>query len=335
MRIAYILYPEAVVLNKANGIRNQALKWATILEANTNAKVDLISTWDSVNWDIYDIIHIFGGDQWLGFISDLRRFNSNVVFSPILDSITPLWQNKLLALLGVKGYHHAQNIYKHYVSQFKSIFVRSLYEGKYFSYCYGISDEKLKLVPISHEIPIQYQNSSLEERENFCLHISTLYQGRKNVLRLIEAAKKFHFELVLCGSIGGEGQGDKIYKAIENCKFIKYLGFISDEELISMYQRTKVFALPSINEGVGIVALNAGVCGANVVITKNGGPREYFHGLAYEVNPYSIDSIGRSVIKAMNDRTSQPKLREHLLSNFSEEAIANKLYNAYQEIVRT
>ena len=42
---------------------------------------------------------------------------------------------------------------------------------------------------------------------------------------------------------------------------IEILGFVSDDELISLYNRAKVFALPSINEGVGLVALEAAVHG--------------------------------------------------------------------------
>ena len=60
MRIAYVLYPEAIVINKSNGIRNQAIKWAECLSDFDD--VDFISPWDSIDWAQYDVIHFFGGD---------------------------------------------------------------------------------------------------------------------------------------------------------------------------------------------------------------------------------------------------------------------------------
>lgn len=328
MRIAYVIYPESIVLNRANGIRNQAIKWANCLRQYAN--VDLISSWDPITWKCYDVIHFFGGDQWLGFIPDLKRINPNIVFSPILDSIEPKWKIRILANLGFKGYHHPQNTYKEYVNNFKALFVRSLYEAEYFLSCYRVARERIKLVPIAYEIsPLESES----EKEHFCLHISSLYQPRKNVIRLIEAAKKYHFELLLGGSLGSQSQSEKLYNAIGDNKNIRILGYLSQDEMCELYRKAKVFALPSINEGVGIVALNAGVAGANVVITKVGGPHEYFNGLAYEIDPYSIDDIGLSIVKAMSDNDMQPGLKEHLIKNYSEQVIAHKLYEAYRSLV--
>ena len=46
MKIAYLLYPGAVVSNKSNGIRSQAKTWADELKARGN-RVDLMNEWVS------------------------------------------------------------------------------------------------------------------------------------------------------------------------------------------------------------------------------------------------------------------------------------------------
>ena len=54
---------------------------------------------------------------------------------------------------------------------------------------------------------------------------------------------------------------------------IKILGFISEEKKMELYSKAKVFALPSICEGVGIVAVDAAYCGCDIVITNDGCPK--------------------------------------------------------------
>lgn len=327
MRIAYVLYPEAIVINKSNGIRNQALKWAETLVGH--ADVDLISPWDSIDWNQYDAIHFFGGTQWMGFVPDLRQRNDNVVFSPILDSIDSKMKLRLFANLGFKGYHHPFNVYKQYLHSFKKILVRSEYEADYIRTCFGVKQNKISLVPISYE----YSNrlDAYADQQNFCLHVSAIYQERKNVKRLIDASKKYKFPLVLAGNSGNEQQRGELLNRIGSTPWIEIKGFVSDEELDELYRRAKVFALPSINEGVGIVALNAAVAGCNVVLTNVGGPKEYFGGYAHLVDPYNTDSIGKAVMAAMAT-PSDDKLRQHIMSNYSKKAVGQKLYDFYKSI---
>ncbi len=53
---------------------------------------------------------------------------------------------------------------------------------------------------------------------------------------------------------------------------IRYVACPSQEELIALYQNASVFALPSDEEGLGIVILEAMACGIPVVSTRSGGP---------------------------------------------------------------
>lgn len=328
MRIAYVLYPEAIVINKSNGIRNQALQWVdTLVEY---ADVDLISPWASIEWNQYDVVHFFGGTQWLGFVPAFRRINDNVVFSPILDSIDSKMKLRLLANLGFKGYHHPFNVYKQYLHSFKKILVRSEYEADYMKSCFGIKPCNISLIPISYEIDDNVADKNMD-RQNFCLHVSAIYQERKNVKRLIDASKKYKFPLVLAGNPGNEQQRGELLDRIGSTPWIEIKGFVSDEELNELYRKAKVFALPSINEGVGIVALNAAVAGCQVVLTNIGGPKEYFGGYARLVDPYSVDDIGKAIMEAMVS-PSDDKLRQHIMSNYSKKAVGQKLYDFYKSI---
>ena len=126
----------------------------------------------------------------------------------------------------------------------------------------------------------------------------------------------------------------RLKQLIGNSDNIEIRGFVSENDLISLYNKAKVFALPSINEGVGLVALEAAVHGCNIIITQLGGPKEYYKdNLAYIVNPYSIDEIGKSIVDAMNNNTQQPQLRNHIIKNYSIDSCVDLLINSYQKVL--
>ena len=100
---------------------------------------------------------------------------------------------------------------------------------------------------------------------------------------------------------------------------------MSDSELEAWYKRAKVFALPSTNEGVGMVALEAAGYGCEIVLTNLGAPKEYFDGMARLVNPYSIDDIGYAMRTSLAEGFSQPKLLRFVATHYSLESCSNLL----------
>jgi len=73
---------------------------------------------------------------------------------------------------------------------------------------------------------------------------------------------------------------------------VRFLGYHTGDELVSLFKLADVVCLPSRNEPFGIVALEAWSAGKPVVITQNGGPSEYVqhetNGLKIEPSPNSI-----------------------------------------------
>ena len=328
MKLAYLIYPEAVVLGESNGIRSQALSWATALR-DRGWTIDLIDTWGTYRWSEYDVIHVFGGYHDLSWISQLRARNEKVVFSPIWDSNMTIARLKFYRKLNFPVLHHSLIDYSHVLKSFKAVFVRSEFEKERIAKGLGVDVGRIIKVPLGFKMDAGYYNP---RRKDICFHVSTLYQPRKNVVRLIQAARKYHFKLVLAGTHGTEEEFGPIRRAIDGAENITVLGFLPEQELLDYYRCAKVFALPSVAEGVGLVALDAGVMGANVVITKAGGPGEYYKGMAYLVDPYSIDDIGTKICKAMRDEWTQPHLRDFLISEYSESRTACRLMSAYESL---
>ena len=159
-----------------------------------------------------------------------------------------------------------------------------------------MDDDHIDVVPLSYRL----WGGQQTPKEKFCFHISRFTDGRKNVMRLMEAAVKYKFQLVVAGSRGSAAGFAPFKEMADRHDNITILGYLTEEELQGYYSRAKVFALPSICEGVGLVALEAAMHHCDIVLTNLGAPKEYYGGHAHLVDPYSVDEIGRAVTEALN-----------------------------------
>lgn len=333
MKIAYIMYPGACYMGAGDGSKMQAEIWAKELEKKGH-QVDRINPWGHYNWKSYDVIHVFGFGLWnYDMMHWGSGINPNFVFSPIIDTNTPMWKYRLATHFGCSNLRLFSQNYalRKLKPDIKLFFARTKYEAEYLRHGYGIEEKKIAIVPLSYRET--HYDASIK-KEPFCLFVGTMTQPRKNVPRLIEAAKKYDFPLKLVGNTGNEESETRLRSLIGNATNIEILGFVSDEELNDLYNRAKVFALPSINEGVGLVALEAAICGCNIVITNIGGPKEYYEeGSAEFVNPYDTDDIGKAVIRALNNDNVQPQLRDTLIRKYNASLCVDKLIECYHNLM--
>lgn len=335
MNIAFVMYPGACFMGKGDGTKMQAVIWKEALEKKGHT-VTCLTPWEGYDWKSFDIIHVFGFGLWnYDFIHWGSKINPNFVFSPIIDTNTPMFAYKLATYLGCRKLRlFTQNYMLRLLrSDIKMFYARTNYEAKYLREGYGIDENKISLVPLSFRMN-QYNPNV--EREPFCLFAGTMTQERKNVANLIRAAVKYGFKLVLVGNTGNEKSFFKLKQLIGNSSNIEVKGFVSEEELLALYNKAKVFALPSLNEGVGLVALEAAVHGCNIVITNNGGPKEYYvNGLANLVDPYNVDDIGLNIMQSLENNNQQPALRNHILNNYSIDSCVDKLIDSYYKVLHS
>lgn len=333
MNIAYIMYPGACYMGSGDGSKMQAEIWIKALERKGH-HVERINPWGHYDWKRFDIIHVFGFGLWnYDIIHWGSRLNPNFVFSPIIDTNTPIWKYRLATHFGCEKLRLFSQNYslRKIKDDIKLFFARSEHEASYLREGYNISNNKIAIVPLSYR---ETNFNPQIKKEPFCLFVGTMTQPRKNVPRLIEAAKKYGFQLKLAGNTGNKESEKQLKLLIGDVQNIEILGFVSDEELTSLYNRAKVFALPSINEGVGLVAIEAAMHGCNIVITDLGGPKEYYpSGMAHLVNPYDIDNIGKAIMKAMDDNMSQPKLRDHIKNEYNVSSCTDLLIDYYKKLL--
>lgn len=324
MKIA--IYKPTVSISPVCGVKVQGKMWRDGLVA-LGHQVDLVNIWDDYDWDSYDwlIMMGFGGnfrDSSWAFSKLVKR----IAIAPIIDPdcghakykfFTKYWGDQ--KHLGLSSRFHDLYLNKDF---YKLWLVRSDFEASYVTKCLEIEESKIELVPLQYRVP---SCDKMPKKEDFCFHASRLGASNKNVPRLVEAAIKYKFNLVLAGLLASEEEKQWLHNLIDDHKNIQYVGEVSDEELLEYYRRCKVFALPSLTEGVGMVALEAAANGAEIVLTNDGGPKYYLQNHAEIINPYSVDEIGKAVVKLLNKNVYQPELLGYMKDNFSPEACSKKL----------
>lgn len=324
-------------ISYSGGVAVQARMWKEGLEQNGD-EVVWITSQGYDDWNSFDYIIFVGlGKLLIDYVTNLRRFpHIKFVCAPIIDFPKSVFQFKIRAKFAGSIRWHISNTWHdlYYCKNYFSLYlVRSEYEKAFITQGLGMDENKVIILPLSLRFNGSFPKTDYSHKENFCLHVSRLCSPNKNVARLISAAKKYHFNLKLAGTLNGKEERDWLYNEIGGNKNIEYLGYLSDCDLKKTYERSKVFALPSLMEGVGFVALEAAVYGNEIVLTSLGAPKEYYKGRAYLVDPYNIDDIGKAIYSALNHGKSQPELSHFIYDNYSFEKLSYKLHSILKSIL--
>ncbi len=167
---------------------------------------------------------------------------------------------------------------------------------------------------------------------DFILNVGHIGPDRKNVLSLIRALSRIDHPAVIIGQVVSSREAELcLSEAKKNKNLILIDGLDHDSPLLaSAYAACRVFALPSKFETPGIAALEAGLAGANIVITPHGGTQEYFEDQAEYVNPYSVRSIRTAIEKALNSQKTDT-LKKHIQRNFLWNRVAERMLDVYRK----
>ncbi|MBI5449437.1 glycosyltransferase family 4 protein [Candidatus Gottesmanbacteria bacterium] len=182
-------------------------------------------------------------------------------------------------------------------------------------------------------------------KTHYILSVGTL-QPRKNFFRLIEAFSEFvrdsahkEYELIIVGKKGW------IYEDIISApaRFsvsdrVRFLDFVPDEDLPSLYRDARCFALPSLYEGFGLPVLEAMAQGCPVVVSNVSSLPEIAGKAGIYVDPNSVTDILRGLRDATDEDTAKKKLRVNLglaqAKKFSWDKAAIETLRVIEEVAK-
>jgi glycosyltransferase involved in cell wall biosynthesis len=110
-------------------------------------------------------------------------------------------------------------------------------------------------------------------------------------------------------------------------------GFVSDADLVRLYQSAEVVLFPSKYEGFGLPVLEARRCGARVITSNVSSLPEVMPEAAALFNPYDMDDIAAKLLAALTDVDIITALDGATDPGFTWERAADTLADVYAEVI--
>lgn len=173
--------------------------------------------------------------------------------------------------------------------------------------------------------------------EDFVL-FSGEVEPRKNLLMLIKVMKELKKHLVIIGHDKTKAPhqfADYCMKCRrEEGEYIHFIGKFDYNEpmLASAYAAAHTLAMPSWLETPGISALDAGLAGANLVVTSIGSTPEYFKSYAWYVNPNDRNELKEKLLESINTPKTKG-LSRMIRKEFTWERNAADTISAYESLL--
>ena len=342
MRIGFLLPANFALAHVGNGVRVQAQAQADALR-ELGHKVTLLDAWTPFAPEAFEVVHFFSGGfphYCIGPILRMTSARCRLVFSPIIDSNVANLPYRLAAALGrlhpklftIPGELSRQ------AQEADAVVCRSVAERQRVIQGLGVQPSKAHIVlngvsPPRADIDPDAVRRQFGLPETFCLHVSAYTQPRKNVERLIQAVGPTGLPLVIAGIATDAALLTRLKLAAQPYPGIRFLDYLQPAQRDSLYAAARVFCLPSEHEGTGLVALEAASYGAAIVITRRGGPPDYFLDMAEYVDPDRVEDIRTAVQRAWQAPRSD-RLREHLDTTLGWQQSAENLLKVYEAAAR-
>ncbi len=147
-----------------------------------------------------------------------------------------------------------------------------------------------------------YKKNKKRDKQAYFLAVSSM-DPRKNFTRLIHAFESIkEYKLLI---VGGK---NKVYGELDNNtnnKNVKFLGRVSDEELINLYINAEAFIYPSLYEGFGIPPLEAMALGCPVLASDIPVLHEVCNDAAIYFNPMDENNMQDTIMSFHNKKESE------------------------------
>lgn len=118
---------------------------------------------------------------------------------------------------------------------------------------------------------------------------------------------------------------------------VRFAGYVSDDELVILYNLCKLFVFPSWHEGFGLPALEAMACGASVIGANTSSLPEVIGLDEALFDPFDVTSIVGKIARALEDEVFREALSEHGLrqaKRFSWDETAARAISAWEAVHR-
>ncbi len=304
--------------------------------------VELFNQWSHKIQD-FDLVHNFGSinrDFWFA----VKGANVPLIVTPILWPKRSIF-NMICAPLG-KHFRNASPYTRNPLKVYHEfrlpdrLIVNSQSEAGKIAEVFGLRPEDFSVIPNGVDQSFREADRSLFTQryqiENFLLCVGRI-ANVKNQLGFIRAAAGLNLRLVFIGSPEPSTMG-----YYEQCRKEAPADtlFIDRVEqgsplLASAFAAARLVVIPSQFETCGIVAMEAGLAGGKVAITKNGGTREYYKDYVSYLDPQSTSTLRKTLLTALGaDNPKASGFQAYIQQNYLWERVMDQTLEIYRTILR-
>lgn len=196
--------------------------------------------------------------------------------------------------------------------------------------------------PVSPEAATAAARERFGIRAPFVLSVGDL-QPRKNQIglirafaRLVRSCPQLNHELVLAGK--ETWFAERVRAAARESGVadrIRFCGFVSDPDLLQLYNAADLFVFPSFYEGFGLPVLEAMACGCAVACSNTSALPEVVDGAAILFDPYAVDEIARALSDLLRDgelRARMARLGTQRAAHFSWQKTAERTLEVFRQV---
>ncbi|MBI5358738.1 glycosyltransferase family 4 protein [Candidatus Amesbacteria bacterium] len=213
-----------------------------------------------------------------------------------------------------------------------AVITDSFYSLKNIRKYLNIPHEKLKLVYLAADEIFKPKKVTKKYNlpKEFVLYVGDVNYN-KNIPGLIEACKLAKLSLVMVGRQAKEIETmDLDHPELCHLKSLDLvyplrLGFVSDEDLVDIYNLASVYCQASFSEGFGLNPLEALACGTPVASSNHGSLPEILGDSAVYFDPYDVKAMSQAIITSM-------KHKSPTMNNFTWDKTAKETLTVYKSL---
>lgn len=213
-----------------------------------------------------------------------------------------------------------------------TIFTVSNFSRNELNKYFGIPKEKIHVTynGVEHLKDIQPDDRILTKiPKDYVLAVSS-QNPTKNFKLVLEAAEQLpEVNFVIAGGSNAKVFNGKEEKALVN---VHYVGYVSDQELVSLYRHAKVFIYPSLYEGFGIPPLEALLNGCPVIVSDQASLPEICGDTVEYCDAKNTKSIVTKLTNvALNEKPIMQHIKNQIQERYSWKKSADYLYACYDD----
>lgn len=181
---------------------------------------------------------------------------------------------------------------------------------------YGVEDTKVSVV--YNAVSEAFKPTDEENTEKYFLAVSSM-NYRKNFLYILEAFSQYQKQggnaaLYIIGDLKNKSFKEIDLSQYEKNSQVKFLGRVSDKDLVAYYGKALAFIYPSFYEGFGIPPLEAQACNCPAICADASCLPEIFGDSVLYCDPYQPNSL----VNSMDLLAADTELRESLIKKGKE-----------------